>query len=34
MYQNKLQEQGVQDVVNINKVKFEPHDDLVDRAYL
>ena len=34
MYQNKLQEQGVQDVVNINRVKFEPHDDLVDRAYL
>ena len=34
MYQNKLQEQGVQDVVNINKIKFEPHGDLVDKAYL
>ena len=34
MYQNKLQEQGAQDVVNIDKIKFEPHGDLVDRAYL
>ena len=34
IYQNKLQEQGVQDVVNINKIKFEPHGDFVDRAYL
>ena len=24
LYQNKLQEEGVQDVVNINKIKFEP----------
>ena len=34
MYQNKLHEQGVQDVVNNNKIKFELHGDLVDRAYL
>ena len=34
MYQNKLQEKGVQDVVNINKMKFEPYDDLVDQAFL
>ena len=34
MHQNKLQEQGVQDVVNINKIKFEQHGDLVDRTYL
>ena len=34
MYQNKLQEQGAQDVVNIDKIKFESHGDLVDRAYL
>ena len=34
MYQNKLQEQGVQDVVNIKEIKFEPPGDLVDRAYL
>ena len=33
MYQNKLQEQGVQDVVNTNKIKFEPHGDLVDQVY-
>ena len=30
---NKLQEQGVQDVVNTNKIKSEPHGDLVDQAY-
>ena len=30
MYQNKLQEEGVQDVVNMNKVKSEPFGDLVD----
>ena len=34
LYQNKLQEQGVQDVVNTNKIKFEPYGDLVDKAYL
>ena len=33
MYQNKLQEQGVQDVVNRVKIKFEPYDDLVDQAF-
>ena len=29
LYQNKLQEEGVQDVVNINKIKFEPSGDLL-----
>ena len=29
MYQNKLQEERVQDVVDINKMKFEPYGDLV-----
>ena len=33
MYQNKLQEQGVQDVANINKITFEPHGDLVDQVF-
>ena len=34
LYQNKLQEQGVRDVVNTNKIKFvEPHGDFVDQAY-
>ena len=28
-----MQEQGVQDVVNINKIKFEPYGDLVDEEY-
>ena len=32
-HQNKLQEQEVQDVVNINKIKSEPYDDFVDEAY-
>ena len=32
MYQNKLQNQGVKDVLNINKIKFEPCGDLVDEA--
>ena len=32
--QNKLPEQGVQDVVNISKTKFEPCGDLVDRTFL
>ena len=31
--QNKLPEQGVQDVVNISKAKFEPCGDLVDRIF-
>ena len=33
MYQNKLQEEGVQDVVHINKMKFELYGDLVDQAF-
>ena len=32
LHQNKLQEEGVQDVVNINKIKFEPYGDL-DQAF-
>ena len=30
MYQNKMQEEQVQDVLNVNKVKFEAYGDLVD----
>ena len=33
MYQNKLRKGGVQDVVNVNKMKFEPYCDLVDQAF-
>ena len=33
LYQNKLQEQGVQDVVNRNKIKFEPYGNLVDQVF-
>ena len=33
MYQNKLQEQGVQDAININKITFEPYSDLVDQFF-
>ena len=33
LYQNKFQEHGVQDVVNINKINFEPCGDLVDESY-
>ena len=33
LYQNKLQQQGVQYVVNRNKIKFEPYGDLVDQAF-
>ena len=33
LYQNKLQEQGFQDVVNTNKIKFELYGDLVDQVY-
>ena len=33
LYQNKLQEQSVQNVVNTNKIKFEPYGGLVDQAY-
>ena len=34
MYQNKLQEEGVQDFVNINKMKYEPYHDLVGQPFL
>ena len=34
MYQNKLQKEGFQDVVNINKGKLEPYGNLVDQAFL
>ena len=33
MYQSKLREQGAQDVVNRNKIKFEPYRDLVDQDF-
>ena len=33
LHQNKLQEQGVQDVVNRNKIKFKPYGDLVDQTF-
>ena len=33
LYQNKLQEQGVQDFVSRNKKKFEPCSDLVDQVF-
>ena len=33
LYQNKLQEQGVPDVVNRSKIKFEPYDGLVYQAF-
>ena len=32
-YQNKLREQGIQVVVNMNKIKLEPYGDLVDQAF-
>ena len=31
--QNKLQEQGVKDVLNRNKINFEPYGDLVDQTF-
>ena len=31
--QNKLQEQGIQDVINRNKIKFEPYGYLLDQAF-
>ena len=31
---NKMQEQGIQDVVKRNKVKLEPCSDLVDQAFI
>ena len=33
LYQNKLQEPEVQDILNINKIKFAPFGDLVDEMY-
>ena len=30
-YQNKLREQVVQHIININKIKFEPYCDLFDQ---
>ena len=33
MYQNKLQEQRVQDAVNRKKIKFEPYGDLVHQGF-
>ena len=33
LYQKKLQEQGVQDVVTRNKIMFEQYGDLVDQAF-
>ena len=33
LQQNKLQDQGVQAVVKMNKVKFEPYGDLVDQTF-
>ena len=33
LYQNKLQEQGVRDIVNTNKIKFELYGDLFDEVY-
>ena len=32
-YQDKVLEPGVQTVVNSNKIKLEPNDDLVDEGY-
>ena len=34
MSQNKLQQEGVQNVVNINKIDFKPYNDLVDQTFL
>ena len=34
MYQNKVQEEQVQDVIKINKMKFEPHGDLLNQAFV
>ena len=33
LYQNKLQQQGFHDVVNRNKIKFEPYGDLAGQAF-
>ena len=32
-YQNKLQEDGFQNVPNINKIKFEPYGDFVNQDF-
>ena len=32
-YQNKLEVEGIHDIVNIIKIKFEPDSGLVDEAY-
>ena len=34
IYQNKLQEEGAQNVVNISKIKFEPYCDFADQGFL
>ena len=34
MYQNNLQEERVQDVVNVNKIKSDPFGDLTDQNFL
>ena len=34
MYQNNLQEERVQDVVNVNKIKSDPFGDLTDENFL
>ena len=33
VYQNKLQEQGIQDIVNLSKIRGKPYNDLVDQAF-
>ena len=33
LYQNKLQEQRIQDIVNLNTIKFQLYGDLVDGVY-
>ena len=33
-YQNKMQEEGAQNIVNINKIKFEPYCDFADQGFL
>ena len=33
LYQNKLQEKGVQDIVNRKKIKFESYGNLVDQTF-
>ena len=34
VYQNKLQHQGVLDIVNRNKINFKPYGDLIDQFFL